>query len=513
MTILHIRRLDAFFPGKQVLRQINLQVEAGRKLALVGESGSGKTVLAQALMRLNPSVALSGELIFQEQNLLDLSPSALQKLRGRDIGMVFQEPMTALNPVMPVGRQIAEVLTLHLGYDKRQAWQKTIALLQETGIQDAEEKARAYPFQLSGGQRQRAMIAMAVAAEPKLLIADEPTTALDVAVQAQILDLLARLQQERNMTLLYITHDLNLVRRFADDVAVMRHGEIVEQGSVAQIFKQPQHDYTRMLLNAAPERRASMPSENAATVLQASNVSVSVHVGQSWFKRQRKTILHPLSFQLTVGETLGIIGESGSGKTTLAKALLKLIPAEGQVTLGGQPFSSRSRRDIQMVFQDPFGAFNPRMNVLDIVSEALRVYEPQLPKDTVRSKVMAVLQSVGLPDDILSRYPHEFSGGQRQRLAIARALIVQPKVLVLDEPTSALDVQWQQEILNLLADLQQAHGLSLIIISHDLAVIRALSHHVIVLKDGQVLESGECTHVFAKPDSDYTKKLLLHHGA
>ena len=506
--ILEIENLNAFFPGKQVLHDVSLTVQTGRKLALVGESGSGKTVLAQGIMRLNPLVSFEGCLKFCGNDLLTQSERALQKLRGREIGMVFQEPMTALNPVMRVGAQIAEVLTLHLGLDKKQAWARAVELLAETGIREPEQKAFAYPFQLSGGQRQRAMIAMAVAAEPKLLIADEPTTALDVAVQAQILDLLARLQQAHNMTMLYITHDLNLVRRFADDVAVMRGGRIVETGAAAEVFDRPQHEYTKMLLNAGAARKVEPLVGNPATVLQAEQLSVAVKETAGWFKKRSKILLEPVSFNLKAGETLGIIGESGCGKTTLAKAVMHLIDAEGRLKINGEDWKHESRRDIQMVFQDPFGAFNPRMNVFNIVSEALRVHEPDLSRAEMRQRVQDVLRQVGLPEDALERYPHAFSGGQRQRLAIARAIIVRPKILVLDEPTSALDVQWQQQILELLADLQKKHGLSLIIISHDLAVIRALSHRVMVLKDGKIVEEGDCETVFANPSCDYTRHLM-----
>ncbi|RPD90212.1 ABC transporter ATP-binding protein [Neisseria weixii] len=511
--ILHIENLYASFPGKQVLYDINLTVQAGRKLAVVGESGSGKTVLAQGMMRLNPAVSLTGRLKFEDTDLLTLPERSLQKLRGRDIGMVFQEPMTALNPVMRVGRQIAEVLMLHLGLTAKQAWARAVGLLCETGIRQPEEKALAYPFQLSGGQRQRAMIAMAVAAEPKLLIADEPTTALDVAVQAQILDLLSRLQQARGMTLVYISHDLNLVRRFADDVVVMQHGRIVEQGSVEDVFRRPQHEYTKMLLNAGAVRQVVGLPQNPATVLEGEAISVSVKEQAGWFKKRRKILLQPLDFHLKAGETLGIIGESGSGKTTLAKAVMNLTDAEGRLQINGQAWRPELRREIQMVFQDPFGAFNPRMNVFDIVAEGLRVHEPQLSREAMRERVAETLRQVGLPEDVMTRYPHAFSGGQRQRLAIARAIIVRPKILVLDEPTSALDVQWQQQILALLADLQRQHGLSLIIISHDLAVIRALSHRVMVLKDGQIVEEGDLDAVFANPHAAYTQNLLLHAGA
>ena len=510
--ILEVENLTAAFGSREVLSGIGCKIRRGRKTAVVGESGSGKTVFAQSIMRLNPDLALKGRLNFDGEDVLQAAPRRLRQLRGSKIGMVFQEPMTALNPVMTVGAQIAEVLTLHLGLDKKQAWARAVGLLAETGIGEPEAKAAAYPFRLSGGQRQRAMIAMAVAAEPELLIADEPTTALDVAVQAQILDLLSRLQEEHGMTMLYITHDLNLVRRFADDVAVMRNGRILETGKAAEVFANPQHEYTKMLLNAGTTRRVAPLPENPATVLKAEHVAFSVKESDGWFKKRDKTILNPISFDLKSGETLGIIGESGSGKTTLAKAVMHLIDSEGSLIVNGEPWKHELRREIQMVFQDPFGAFNPRMNVFDTVSEALRVHEPEMPREEMRRRVEEVLKQVGLPEDALERYPHAFSGGQRQRLAIARAIIVRPKILVLDEPTSALDVQWQQQILELLSGLQKEYGLAFIIISHDLAVIRAISHRVMVLKDGQVVEEGECESVFANPASDYTRHLIAHSG-
>ena len=510
--ILEVENLTAAFGSWEVLSGIGCKIRRGHKTAVVGESGSGKTVFAQSIMRLNPDLALKGRLNFDGEDVLQAAPRRLRQLRGSKIGMVFQEPMTALNPVMTVGAQIAEVLTLHLGLDKKQAWARAVGLLAETGIGEPEAKAAAYPFQLSGGQRQRAMIAMAVAAEPELLIADEPTTALDVAVQAQILDLLSRLQQTRNMTLLYITHDLNLVRRFADDIIVMRQGRVVEQGAAAEVFATPRHDYTKLLLDAAPRRDVRPVAEDSPFVVEADGIAVSVREKSGWFSSRRKTLLEPLSLKLKAGETLGIIGESGSGKTTLAKALMRLIEAEGRLKIRGREWSREMRREIQMVFQDPFGAFNPRMKVSDIVSEGLRVHEPRLDKETVRQRVAEVLRQVGLPEDASERYPHEFSGGQRQRLAVARALIVKPSVLVLDEPTSALDVQWQRQILKLLADLQREYGLSMVIVSHDLAVINALSHRVMVIRNGKIVEQGDCETVFRRPQHEYTKQLLAHYG-
>ena len=510
--ILEVENLTAAFGSREVLSGIGCKIRRGRTTAVVGESGSGKTVFAQSIMRLNPDLALKGRLNFDGEDVLQAEPRRLRQLRGSKIGMVFQEPMTALNPVMTIGAQIAEVLTLHLGLDKKQAWARAVGLLAETGIGEPEAKAAAYPFQLSGGQRQRAMIAMAVAAEPELLIADEPTTALDVAVQAQILDLLSRLQQTRNMTLLYITHDLNLVRRFADDIIVMKQGRVVEQGAAAGVFAAPCHDYTRLLLDAVPQRDVRPVAGDSPIVVEADGIAVSVREKSGWFSSRRKTLLEPLSLKLKAGETLGIIGESGSGKTTLAKALMRLIEAEGRLKIRGREWRREMRREIQMVFQDPFGAFNPRMKVSDIVSEGLRVHEPRLDKETVRQRVAEVLRQVGLPEDASERYPHEFSGGQRQRLAVARALIVKPSVLVLDEPTSALDVQWQRQILKLLADLQREYGLSMVIVSHDLAVINALSHRVMVIRNGKIVEQGDCETVFRRPQHEYTKQLLAHYG-
>ena len=519
--LLVVENLDINFElhekNVHAVRNVSFKVAEGETLALVGESGSGKSVTSMSVMRLLPEkfarYGKDSRITFDGISILDADEKTLRDLRGNRISVIFQEPMTSLNPFMRIGAQLIEAARVHnkkLG--KKEAGQKALALLERVGIKEAERRMKQYPHEFSGGQLQRIMIAMALINEPDLLIADEPTTALDVAVQAQILDLLSRLQEEHGMTMLYITHDLNLVRRFADDVAVMRNGRILETGKAAEVFANPQHEYTKMLLNAGTTRRVAPLPENPATVLKAEQIAFSVKESDGWFKKRDKTILNPVSFDLKSGETLGIIGESGCGKTTLAKAVMHLIDSEGSLNINGKPWRHELRREIQMVFQDPFGAFNPRMNVFDTVSEALRVHEPEMPREEMRCRVQEVLKQVGLPEDALERYPHAFSGGQRQRLAIARAIIVRPKILVLDEPTSALDVQWQQQILELLSGLQKEYGLAFIIISHDLAVIRAISHRVMVLKDGKIVEEGECENVFANPSSNYTRHLIAHSG-
>lgn len=519
-VLLSAKNVNAYFGKTQVLFDVNLQVACGQKVAIVGESGSGKTVFAQSIMRLNPMVGLQGSIDFLEQDLLAVSEKQMGKIRGRDIGMVFQEPMTALNPVYTVGNQIAEVYQQHLGLTAKQAWQAAIEILQETGIQDAQDKVKAYPFQLSGGQRQRAMIAMAVAAQPKLLIADEPTTALDVAVQAQIIALLERLQSQYQMALLYISHDLRLVERFADKVVVMQQGHVVEQAATAQLFSQAQHAYTQDLLNARPEAlvlgNLDHPDSNAI-VLDVKNVSVSIKQKQSWLRHSEKILLQPISVPLQAGKTLGIVGESGSGKTTFAKALMRLIPAKGTVMVGAENWLALDlndlvayRQNMQMVFQDPFSAFNPRMNMQTALLEPFLIQKSSLSPEQQQARLLEVLDDVGLPHDSLQRYPHEFSGGQRQRLAIARALVVRPKILLLDEPTSALDVRLQKQILKLLLQLQQQYDLSMIIISHDLDVIAALASEMLVLKQGHVVEAGAVHEIFAAAKHPYTQELLRH---
>ena len=515
--ILKVEQLNAFFGDKQVLFDVNFEIQAGQKMALVGESGSGKTVCAQGIIQLNPAVQLNGAIHFDGQNLLGMSEKQLNRLRGRDIGMVFQEPMTALNPVYTIGEQIAEVFRIHQGLSKKAAWQEAIQLLLLTGIEDADKKVRAYPFELSGGQRQRAMIAMAVAGQPKLLIADEPTTALDVEVQGKILSLLDQLQQQYQMAILYITHDLKLVKRFADQVVVLKAGQVVETGAVSELFTHPQHEYTQMLLDSEPEPLVYQAS-SAKTIFQAQAIGYSVTNKTGVWQKQKVPILDNVSFTLFEGQTLGIIGESGSGKTTLARVVMRLYAqfAGTMHLVGDVPWSDLNgkallhhRHLIQMVFQDPFGALNPRMTVFDIVTEGLKLTSKQS-SEQLLEQAQKTLQTVGLSEESLFRYPHEFSGGQRQRIAIARALIMQPKILVLDEPTSALDVNLQKQMIELLLNLQKIYGLTLLVISHDLSVIRALAHQVLVLKKGQVVEQADAATLFNKPNAPYTKNLLTH---
>ena len=516
--LLHIDQLTVRFGAAEVVRQVSLDIHPGEKLALVGESGSGKTVMAQAVLRLNREVNYQGRIELDGVgDVLSLSERALRGVRGRDAAMIFQEPMTALNPLYSVGNQICETLTLHLGLSPRQARAEALALLARTGIPDPASKIDSYPFQLSGGQRQRAMIAMALACRPRLLIADEPTTALDVTVQAQILDLLADVQREFGMAVWLITHDLNLVRRFADRVAVMRAGQIVESGPVAQVFTQPAHDYTRQLLASRPGRLVDAGDPKAAEVARAEQLSVSYRQRAGWLRSRDIPILRDVSLRLRAGHTLGIVGESGSGKTTLGLALLKLVNAQtrGRVVVAGQALDGLParalrafRRQAQVVFQDPFSSLSPRLTVGEIVGEGLALHEPQLSASERQARVAAMLAEVGLSADCLPRYPHEFSGGQRQRIAIARALVLRPQLLLLDEPTSALDASIQQQVLTLLRDAQQRYGVAYLFISHDLAVIRAMAHDVLVLRHGQVVESGPAEQLFAAPQAEYTRALL-----
>ncbi|RZL10718.1 MAG: ABC transporter ATP-binding protein [Rubrivivax sp.] len=527
--LLSVRDLHIRFGDKAVVKGVSFDLRPGEKLALVGESGSGKTITALSLLKLLPQARVEGSAVFDAapdgpRDLLQLSEHQLRGVRGRDVAVIFQEPMTALNPLFTIGDQIAEVIELHEGLSRQQAWQRAIALLASTGIPEPERRAGAYPHQLSGGQRQRAMIAMALACQPKLLLADEPTTALDVTLRQQILGLLDDLQRSRQMAVLLITHDLHLVRRFADRVAVMEQGVLVEQGPVDEVFGNPQHPYTRKLLDSRPQRAVVEAATGVSSqpVLQAEHLRVSYPVPRpgikGWFGHGEYVALKSADFSLASGQTLGVIGESGSGKSTLALAALGLQPFQGSLQVAGQPWRFKAgpdrplRRLVQVVFQDPFSSLSPRMTVADLVTEGLGIHHPGLSLAQRRSQALATLADVGLTEahypGLLDRYPHEFSGGQRQRLALARALVVDPKVLVLDEPTSALDVTIQKQILALLQRLQRERGLSYLLITHDVEVVAAMAHHVIVMKDGQVVESGPVAQVLESPSHDYTRTLL-----
>jgi len=526
--LLQVHDLCVRFGAKEVVRNVSFEIAPGEKLALVGESGSGKTITALSLLRLAGDALVQGQALFEGRDLLALTERELRGVRGGDIAMVFQEPMTALNPLMTVGRQISEVLELKQALTQAQSWQAAIELLASTGIPEPARRATAFPHQLSGGQRQRAMIAMALASRPKLLLADEPTTALDVTLRGQILDLLSDLQRQTGMAVLLITHDLNLVHRFADRVAVMEQGVLVEQGPVADIFQAPQHAYTRRLIASQPKRDVVEGASDAAAkpLLRAQHLRVGYPTPlpgvRGWFKKGEFIAVHGANLCLLPGRTLGVVGESGSGKSTLAQALLGLLAHQGSVEVVGSawqapsarntPANQRLRRQIQVVFQDPFSSLSPRLTVEEIAGEGLRVHEPALPLPERRRRVEAALAEVGLTDaqfpGLLARYPHEFSGGQRQRLAIARALIVQPRVLVLDEPTSALDVTIQQQVLALLQRLQKDKGLGYLLITHDVEVIRAMAHDVLVMKDGEVLESGSVGQVLDAPRHPYTQRLV-----
>ncbi len=526
--LLQVRDLHVRFAAKAVVRGVGFDIAPGEKLALVGESGSGKTITALSLLRLAGDAKISGQALLRGRDLLSLSEREMRGVRGGEIAMVFQEPMTALNPLMTIGQQITEVLELKKALTPAQSAQAAIDLLAKTGIPDPARRANSFPHQLSGGQRQRAMIAMALASEPALLLADEPTTALDVTLRGQILDLLSELQRTSGMAVLLITHDLNLVRRFADRVAVMEQGVLVEQGTVAQVFGAPQHSYTRRLIASQPRRDVLEvePPAGLAPVVQAHDLRVVYPTPlpgiRGWFRKGEFVAVQGATLQLLPGRTLGVVGESGSGKSTLALAILGLLSHGGALSVAGQgwqqpstrntPANQRLRRQVQVVFQDPFSSLSPRLTVEEIVGEGLKVHEPALDGTARRARVEAALAEVGLSEaqfpGLLARYPHEFSGGQRQRLAVARALIVQPRVLVLDEPTSALDVTIQQQVLGLLQRLQRDKGLSYLLITHDVDVIRAMAHDVLVMKDGALLESGTVTQVLDAPQHPYTQRLV-----
>ncbi len=523
-TLVEVKNLGIDFNSSgsvtHAAKGVSFRIAKGETVAIVGESGSGKTVSALSIMRLLPFPAAShpsGEIFYDGKDLLKASEEEMQKIRGDGISIIFQEPMTSLNPLHTIEQQVGEILKVHRGMSDSAARARVLELLRKVGIRDPEQRLDAYPHQLSGGQRQRVMIAMALANEPDLLIADEPTTALDVTIQAQILELLRNLQKEMGMAMLLITHDLGIVRRMAERVYVMQSGQVVEEGATEEIFKSPKHAYTRHLLAAEPKGMPPAADTSAPIVVETENLKV-------WFpiKRglMRKTVDHVkavdgVSLKLRAGETLGIVGESGSGKTTLGLAILRLLSSEGPIAYLGKRIDGLDskamrplRREMQIVFQDPYGSLSPRLSVAEIIEEGLEIQNPELDRAARRVRVVKALEEVGLDPAAMDRYPHEFSGGQRQRIAIARAMVLEPKFVMLDEPTSALDMSVQAQIVDLLRALQKKRRLAFLFISHDLKVVRALSNNVIVMKNGKCVEEGPSEQIFLAPKEEYTRALL-----
>jgi len=521
-TVLSVKDLQVRFRTLdgviEAVKGINLHVNAGETVAIVGESGSGKSqtmMAAMSLLAANGSA--TGVVDYRGRNLLTLSKSELNKVRGSRISMIFQEPMTSLDPLYSIGSQLMEPIRRHRGLSAAQARAEAIRLLELVHIPEPQRRFKSYPYEMSGGQRQRVMIAMALANDPDILIADEPTTALDVTVQAQILKLLAELQRKLGMAIVFITHDLGIVRRLADRVYVMRSGEVVEAGETEAIFSKPKHDYTRMLLAAEPTGHKAPPAPGAPVVLEGRNVEVTFTIGGGLFGGEPMVLraVDRISIALRRQQTIGIVGESGSGKSTLGRALLRLLPSTGIIRFGRKDIDKADReamrplrRELQLVFQDPFGSLSPRMMVGQIVTEGLLVHEPALSRGERDRRAVEAMREVGLDPAMRNRYPHEFSGGQRQRIAIARAMILKPKVVVLDEPTSALDRSVQKQIVELLRTLQKSHDLSYLFISHDLAVVRAMADYIIVMRQGKIVEEGETEAIFDHPREDYTRTLM-----
>ena len=522
--LLSVRNLGVVFRqgGKETMavEGSSFDINRGETVALVGESGSGKSVTALSVMRLLPyptAAHPAGEILFKGQDLLTTDDATLRNFRGNDISIVFQEPMTSLNPVHTIERQVGEILTLHRGLSDTAARERVIELLTQVGIRNVESRLGAYPHQLSGGQRQRVMIAMALANEPDLFIADEPTTALDVTVQAQILELLRDLQRQTGMAMLFITHDLGIVRKMANRVCVMTGGHIVEQGPTEEIFDRPQHDYTKHLLAAEPKGDPPKSDESAPTVMEADNLKVWFPIKRGFFRRTVDHVKAVDGVDVTVreGQTLGVVGESGSGKTTLGLALMRLISSEGKIVFLGNPIDANNfkemrplRGDMQIVFQDPYGSLSPRMSLGEIVGEGLKIHAPELSYSERDARVAEAFEEVGLDPSTRHRYPHEFSGGQRQRIAVARAMVLEPKFIMLDEPTSSLDMSVQAQVVDLLRELQRRRNLAYLFISHDLKVVRALANDVVVMRNGKIVEKGPATKIFDSPETDYTKALM-----
>jgi len=524
--LLKIKNLNVSFKisGKELFEAVkdaSFDINRGQTVALVGESGSGKSVTALSMMQLLPYPMASHDdkssVVFEGEELIGKDATFMRRLRGRKIGMIFQEPQTALNPLHTVEKQIGEVLKLHQGMDDKRARARVSELLELVGLPQLKERLNAYPHELSGGQRQRVMIAMALANDPDLLIADEPTTALDVTVQAQILELLQDLQQKLGMAILIITHDLSIVEKMADYVCVMRHGEIVEQKDAKELFAKPQHEYTKMLLNTIPQGSVSAFDKDAPVLFEGSGVKVYFPKERNFMGKATSFVKAVESIDITIrrGETLGVVGESGSGKSTLGYAALRLLDGQGQLLFDGTDISAFKKKQMrplrsrmQIVFQDPFSSLSPRMSIAQIIEEGLKLHRKDLNAKERDDLVVRALKDVHMDPETRHRYPHEFSGGQRQRVAIARAMVLAPELVVLDEPTSALDVSVQAQIVDLLRELQQKHQLSYMFISHDLRVVRAMSHSLIVMKDGHVVEHGSAAEIFSKPREEYTKALL-----
>ncbi|MBX4959027.1 ABC transporter ATP-binding protein [Rhizobium lentis] len=522
--LLSVRDLSvAFHQGGETslaVDRISFDIAKGEVVALVGESGSGKSVSANSILRLLPYPSAShpsGEILFKGQDLLTAPERALREVRGNDITMIFQEPMTSLNPLHTIEKQIAEILALHQGLTGQPARERVLELLNQVGIREPEKRLKAYPHELSGGQRQRVMIAMALANRPELLIADEPTTALDVTVQAQILELLRQLKTAHGMSLLFITHDLGIVRKFADRVCVMTKGRIVETGTVEEVFANPKHDYTRHLLASEPRGEPPLADPSKPVVMEGFDIRVWFPIKAGLMRRvvDHVKAVDGIDLSLRAGQTLGVVGESGSGKTTLGLALTRLISSQGRIAFVGKDIAGYSfsemrplRNQLQIVFQDPYGSLSPRMSVGDIIAEGLKVHERALSAEERDQRVCWALEEVGLDPLTRWRYPHEFSGGQRQRIAIARAMVLKPRFVMLDEPTSALDMSVQAQVVDLLRDLQKKHDLAYLFISHDLKVVKALANDVIVMRFGKVVEQGPSSEIFRAPKDDYTKALM-----